>query len=192
MSIMAVKFIHILSVVFMSAPFYNLMIVNERALLGKSPFVIDKYMERLLKGAVLRCFVYQFTALVTGILLITTAGMPLATMFEKKVLLLKLILLLTLTSLLSVVHFYIHGGIERLLEGVEGTEMPEDVAKGILPLRKLRKKIATVCLLLVITIILLGVQAAAGYNPWLSAIFIPLAALFALRSFGSTMRFGWF
>jgi len=192
MTYAAIKFMHILSVVLMSAPFYNLMIVNERALMGKSPFAVDVYMENLINRAARRCFIYQFTALLTGLLLMPAGGMPISAIFESKVLITKLVLLLTLTSLLSVVHFHAHKGIGRLFAGVEGAEMPDEVARAILPLRKLRKKIAATCLFIVITIILLGIQAALGFTPWLNAIFIPLAGLFALRSFRSTVSYGWF
>ena len=51
MSYLAVKFTHILAVVLMSAPFYNLMIVNERALMGKAPGAVDRDMENRIKRA---------------------------------------------------------------------------------------------------------------------------------------------
>ena len=44
------KFVHILGVVFMSAPLYSLILVNERALLGPSMvYGVDRYMENLIK-----------------------------------------------------------------------------------------------------------------------------------------------
>ena len=37
----AIKFIHVLAVVFMSAPLYNLIVVNERVRFGKAPLAVD-------------------------------------------------------------------------------------------------------------------------------------------------------
>ncbi len=71
-----IKFFHILSVVFMSAPLYNLIVVNERVLFGKAPFAVDRYFENIIKGAAIRCYVYQLSALVTGILLLPAGGAP--------------------------------------------------------------------------------------------------------------------
>ena len=91
----AVKFLHILAVVFMSAPLYNLIVVNERVAFGKAPFAVDLYFEDIIKGNSLRCYVYQLTALGTGILLIPLVGLPWASLCEKGILLAKLLLLLT-------------------------------------------------------------------------------------------------
>ena len=42
-----VKFFHVLAVVFMAAPLYNLIVVHERRRLGKAPFLIDRYFENI-------------------------------------------------------------------------------------------------------------------------------------------------
>jgi len=54
-----VKFIHVLAVVFMAAPLYNLIAVHERRRLGKAPFLIDRYFENIIKGAAIRCYIYN-------------------------------------------------------------------------------------------------------------------------------------
>ena len=45
------KLLHVIGFAFMSVPLFNLIIVNERALLG-SEFIypVDRYMENLIKG----------------------------------------------------------------------------------------------------------------------------------------------
>ena len=60
----------------MAAPLYNLIIVHERRRIGKAPFVVDRHFENIIKGAAIWCYVYQFTALFTGILLIPWAVCP--------------------------------------------------------------------------------------------------------------------
>src|SRR3970282_1188998 len=96
-----VKFLHILSVVFMAAPLYNLIVVNERLRLGKGPYAVDRYFEKLMQGNAGRCFVFQTTAFVTGILLILLPGGSLTLLFSNVVLLAKFVLLLVLSGLLS-------------------------------------------------------------------------------------------
>ena len=51
----AVKFAHILTVVFMAAPLYNLIVVNERLRFGKAPYPVDRYFENLIKTNAVRC-----------------------------------------------------------------------------------------------------------------------------------------
>ncbi len=186
-----VKFLHILAVVFMSAPLYNLIVVNERAAFGKAPFAVDRYIEDIIKGNSLRCYVYQLTAVLTGILLVPLNGLPWTSLYQNKILLAKFLLLLTLTSLLSVVHFRIQPAVEKLLGQVKGDEIPEEIAERILPLRVRRKRLAALCLFLVITIVLLGLQVFARFGLSLSALLLLAAALFSWRVYRTPIRFGW-
>jgi hypothetical protein len=187
----SVRFLHVLTVVFMSVPLYNLIVVNERAAFGKAPFAVDRYFENIIKGAALRCFVYQLTALVTGLLLLPLSGLGWASLFTNPVLLAKLVGLLTLTSLLSVVHFRIQPAIEALLVQVEGESIPPEIAGQLAPLRVRRKRLAAVCLFLIITVVLLGIQVYQPFGIPLSAVILGLAALFAWRVYKTPVRFGW-
>src|SRR3990167_8490752 len=95
------KFLHILTVVFMAAPLYSLIIVNERALFSPHMvYAVDRYMETMIGKNALRCYVFQLTALLTGLWLMWTLGWSWNT-----VLVLKLLLLFALMALLSIVHF---------------------------------------------------------------------------------------
>jgi hypothetical protein len=87
----AVRFLHILSVVFMAAPLYNLIVVNERLSFGKAPYAVDRYFENLIKSNAGRCFAFQATVFVTGILLIVLPGASLTSLFTNGILLAKLI-----------------------------------------------------------------------------------------------------
>jgi hypothetical protein len=186
-----VKFIHILAVVFMAAPLYNLIVVHERRRIGKAPFVVDRYFENIIKGAAIRCYVYQFTALLTGILLIPLAGFAWSDLIENPILLAKLLLLLLLTALLSVVHFRIQPTIESLLAKIEGDEIPEGIAKQIAPIRLRRTRLASICLFIVITIVLLGLQITSRFGSMATVILIVIAGLFSWRVYRTGVRIGW-
>jgi hypothetical protein len=186
-----VKFFHILAVVFMAAPLYNLIVVHERRRMGKVPFVVDRYFENIIKGAAIRCYIYQFTALLTGILLLPLGGFQWSELLVNPILLAKLILLLLLTVLLSVVHFRIQPAIESLLAEVQGNEIPEGIAKQIAPIRLRRTRLATVCLFIVITIVLLGLQVTSRFGPLATAILIVIAGLFSWRVYRTGVRIGW-
>src|SRR3989304_5883838 len=120
----AVKFLHILTVVFMSAPLYNLIVVNERLRFGKAPYAVDRYFENLIKANAIRCFVFQLTALVTGLLLIPLGGLPFSALVTNGILLAKFLLLIVLSVLLSYVHRGVQPRIEALLSRVQDSEIP--------------------------------------------------------------------
>ncbi len=187
----AVKFLHILTVVFMAAPLYNLIVVNERVRFGKAPYAVDRYFENLIKTNALRCFVFQATALVTGILLILLPGQPLTLFFTNKILLAKFLLLVTLTILLSYVHFGVQPQIEALLGKVQGDEIPSAIVEQLVPWRSRRKKLAGFCLFFVITLVLLGLQVFGRFHPLMTAVLILLAAVFSWRVYKTNIPYGW-
>jgi uncharacterized membrane protein len=187
----AIKFLHILTVVFMAAPLYNLIVVNERLRFGKAPYAVDRYFENLIKTNAIRCFVFQITAFVTGILLIVLGGQPLRTLFTNGVLLAKFILLLILSVLLSYVHLGVQPRIEALLSQVQGNEIPPEILQKIVPWRVRRKKLAGFCLFFVITLVLLGLQVFVQFNLTTTALLLALAALFSWRVYKSPIPYGW-
>lgn len=188
----AMRFLHVLTVVFMAAPLYNLIVVNERVRFGQAPFAVDRYFENIIKAAALRCYVYQLTALVTGLLLLPLAGMEWSALWENPALLAKFILLLVLMGLLSVVHFHLQPAIEKLLGQVTGEAIPPELAQQITPWRLRRKRLAAVCLWTVIALVLLGLQVNQPFGPAGTAALLLLAALFAWRVYKTPVRFGWF
>ena len=68
------KFAHVIAVVFMAAPLYNLIVVNERVRFGKAHLQVDQYFENIIRGNSTRCYIFQVTALVTGVLLATLSS----------------------------------------------------------------------------------------------------------------------
>ncbi len=185
------RFFHILAVVFMSAPLYNLVVVHERKRLIKPTLAVERYFENIIRGSALRCYVYQFTALITGILLIPLSGSPLSDMIMNPMLLAKLLLLLLLTTLLSIVYFRLQPVVDRLLSEAEGETMSESIIKQIAPVRLRRTRLAAVCLFIVITIVLLGLQITARFGFATTALLIGLAGLFSWRVYRTPIRYGW-
>ena len=181
----------ILGVVFMSVPLYNLIVVNERALFGSEMvYSVDRYMENLIRMSATRCYVFQTTVLATGVLLVHLE-MGLSALLDEWVVAAKTVLLLVLMGLLSFVHLGIQPEIENLLGQVQSDPVPEEIASGIRPLRILRKRLAAICLFLVVTTVILGLQVLDTFHPFLTVGLIVLAALFAWRVYKSPVRFGW-
>lgn len=185
------KFVHILSVVFMSAPLYNLIVVGERARLGPMSYKLDRYLENLIKGSSTRCYVYQLTALGTGLLLVGLSSYGVALILTNWVLAAKTGLLLGLMALLSYVHFGIQPKIETLLTQVSEDPIPEEITAAIAPLRLRRKRLAGLCLFLVIVIIVLGLQVYVRYHPALTLGLLALVALFSWRVYRKPVPYGW-
>src|SRR3989338_7003222 len=185
------KFVHVLTVVFMAAPLYNLIVVNERGRFGKAPTAADRYFENLIRGNAIRCYVFQLTALATGILLVPIGGEAWQALFTNWVLLVKFLLLLVLTALLSWVNFGIQPRIDGLLNQVQGETIPAEVASQITPLRGLRKRLAATCLFLVVVTVLLGLQVSVRFDPAVTIGLILLAAVFAWRVYRTPIPYGW-
>ncbi len=188
-----VRFLHIMGFVFMSVPLFNLIVVNERAQLGAAfNYHADRYMENIIRRGATRCFVFQITVLITGVLLLFWGPLGINTLWTSWIMLAKTLLLLTLTTLLSYVHFGLQPRIEALLASIDSeTSVPGDFAAQLKPYRVRRKRVATLCLFLVITTIILGLQVYGTFSPYLTAVLISLAGLFALRVNKTLIRFGW-
>ena len=187
------RFLHVLGFVFMAIPLFNLIVVNERALLGV-PFQYhaDRYMENIIRRGALRCFVFQGTVLASGALMLVVGPMGIGALWGNWVLLAKTLLLLTLMALLSYVHFGLQPRIEAILAGVRvDAAPPADLPAKLKPYRVRRKRLATLCLFLVITTIVLGLQVYGRFSAGLTTALILLAGLFAWRANRTLLRFGW-
>jgi len=188
-----VKFFHVLGFVFMSVPLFNLIVVNERAVLGSSfNYYADRYMENIIRRGAYRCFVFQATVFVTGVLLLIFGPWGIGTLWTNWVMALKTLLLFTLTGLLSYVHFNLQPKIESFIADLgPDSEVPEGIVAQLKPFRVRRKRMATFCLFLVITIIILGLQVYGIFNPVITLVLMGLAGLFVLRVNKTLIRFGW-
>lgn len=187
------KLWHILSFVFMSIPLFNLIVVNERALMG-APFNFgtDNYMENIIRHGAIRCYVFQLSVFISGILLLVLGPWGIETLWTNYILLAKTILLFTLMGLLSYVHFSLQPKIDSFFKDITAeTKVPDNFLASVKPFRVLRKRLATVCLFLVLTTIILGIQVITPFSFLLNAILIGLAGLFAWRVNKTLILFGW-
>ncbi len=187
------KVLHVLGFVMMSVPLFNLIVVNERALMGpKFTYATDRYMENIIKHGAQRCYVFQLTVLITGVLLLVYGPLGIAALWMNWIILVKTLLLLMLMGLLSYVHFGLQPKIEAHLAGINpDSEIPEELGGQLKPYRVMRKNLATFCLFLVLTTIILGMQVYSKFHPGLNIGLILVAGLFTRRVSKSLIKFGW-
>lgn len=186
------RLVHVVTVVFMAWPLYALITVNERGALGP-PLGdrADRYMENIIRGMTLRCFVFQVTALVTGVALVLLRGLGWSALVTNGVLLLKLILLAILMALLGYVHLSLQPRLDRLFAAATEGQITGELAPQIGRLRLRRKRIAGSCLFLVMTLVILGLQVYARFSVAISIFLITAAAAFARHAFRSKVPYGW-
>ena len=187
------KVVHLISFVFMSIPLFNLIVVAERGKMGPDiNYHVDIYMENILSGGSTRCFVYQATVGISGILLLVYGTLGIEALWTEWIISLKTLLLLTLITLLSRVHIKIQPAIDGIFEKLKPEDkISDDDLKELRSLRGFRKKIASFCLFLVLTIIVLGFQVYTTFSPLFAGSLVLLAALFSRRVYNKGIPFGW-
>ncbi len=193
MAINILKVIHIVNTVLMAWPFYALVIVAQRVRLGP-PLGdrADTYMENIIKNRTIPCFIFQATALITGLALVRAMGLGLDVFFTNWVLGLKFFLLVVIGAMLTFVHLNMQPKIDRLFAQAEGAEnIPAEIASQIGVLRLRRKQFASVCMFIVFVEVILGVQAWVAFPLWLNAALVVVLALFTWRAYSSQMPYGW-
>ena len=188
-----IKLWHIISFVFMSIPLFNLIVVNERTLMGASfNFGTDSYMENIIRHGATRCYVFQLSVFISGILLLLYGHLGIQAIWTNYILLAKTVLLVALMGLLSYVHFSLQPKIDSFFKDITPeTKVPDNFLASVKPFRVLRKRLATVCLFLVLTTIILGMQVYFPFSLTLNAILITIAGLFAWRVNKTLILFGW-
>lgn len=186
-----VRVLHVLTAILMAWPFYALVTVNQRARLGP-PLGdrTDTYMENIIKNRTVPCFVFQATALVTGLALVLLPGLSLTMLFTNALLGVKFALLLLIAGLLTYVHLGLQPRIDALFAEA-GNPVPSETAGRISTLRLRRKRIASVCLFAVLTISMLGVQVWAPFPAWVTWLLVVAIGAFTWRSYKSVTPYGW-
>lgn len=135
---------------------------------------------------------FQATVLISGILMLVYGPLGIEVLWTNWILLAKTIILLLLMVLLSIVHFKLQPKIESYLVDLdENSEIPEGLAATLKPYRVKRKALATFCLFLVLTTIILGIQVYSTFDPLVNIVLIGLAALFSWRVNKTLILFGW-
>ena len=185
------KVIHIVNAILMAWPFYALVAVNQRGRLGP-PLGdrVDTYLENIVKNRTIPCFVFQATALVTGLALVLLNGLGIDVLVTSPMLGLKFWLLLLIATLLSYVHFSLQPQIDALFAQA-GNPVPTDIAPRINALRMRRKRMASVCMFVVLTVSMFGVQSWDAFPLWLTVLLVIAIAVFTWRAYKSVTPYGW-
>ena len=185
-----VLFFHLLAMLFMAAPLYMLVIVNERARFAvPAGYNTDRYMENIIKRQPVRCYAYLLVIVVTGILLTWAKGW----IWTDWALIVKLVVTALLFTLLSYVHRGIQPHIEAILDKVKpGEELPASERPTLVRWRMRRKRLSATCLFLVLTALIMGVRVSLSYAPWLVVVLMIASALFAWRAYRVPVLLGWF
>ncbi|MBI4328649.1 MAG: hypothetical protein HY685_02140 [Chloroflexi bacterium] len=188
------RFAHLLSTVYMAAPLYMLLVVNERARFGGPiGYSTDRYMENIIKNHARRCFVVLGTVLASGLLLVWADGISLSEAVANWTLWVKLGAALVLFGLLSYIHFYLQPQIEELIARLQPDQpAPAGLGPQVAMLRVRRKRISSVCLFTVLTAVVGGVRMLVPYPLWLFLVFEAVVLLFTYRTFRAPLPYGWF
>lgn len=186
------KVLHVLTAILMAWPFYALVSVNQRVRLGP-PLGdrVDTYIENLIKNRTIPCYVFQATALITGLALMRLRGLGFGGLVTNPMLGIKFLLLLLIAGLLTYVHLRLQPQIDLLFENSAGNPIPADTAAHIGMLRARRKRIASVCLFSVLTIAMFGIQVWAAFPLWLTGVLILAIVAFTWRTYQSQIPYGW-
>ncbi len=185
--------IHLLSTLLMAAPFYMLVIVNERGRFGAPlGYYTDRYMENIIGNNAVRCFIFQGTMAASGLALIHYTGRPWSSLVDEPVMVVKWVALLILVSMLSYIHFYLQPRIEVLINQLKPDEpAPPELGPQLKPLRMMRKRFSGICLFLVLTALIMGIRATFFYDYYLAGILVAVAALYAWRVYTRPVPLGW-
>jgi hypothetical protein len=186
--------IHLVSTLFMAAPLYMLIIVNERARFGLPPgYNTDRYMENIIKGQPIRCYAYLAVILITGLLLVWITGLKWTSLFSDWTLAIKAGAFILLVSFLSYIHFGLQPKIETILSTIKPDGLlSEEMRPKLIALRMRRKKFSGLCLFLVLTSLLAGARLTLGLSPLVFLLLVCLSALFAWRAYKVPLPKGWF
>ncbi len=188
-----VLLLHIVAAVFMAWPLYAIITVNERPKVGAAVGdKVDDFMEGIIKKSSIRCYVFQTTALVTGLYLVWShADLGFDALITNWPLSGKLLGLFILMGLLSYVVFSLQPRIDKLFEELKNSPSKENIAGQINSLRLKRKKIATGCLFIVLAVILFAIQIIEPLSLLINSVLLILIALFSYRVFKANIPYGW-
>jgi len=183
--------LHIVSAIFMAWPLYALISVNERKVIKASlGDETDTYLENIIKKQAGRCYVFQVTALITGLYLWSRGDFGIALSVPNLLMLGKLLGLFILMGLLSYVVFVIQPKIDSLFVELK-KENEEKVASQLNKLRAKRKRFAATCLFVLLAIIIFAVQIREPLSLLVNVVLLVLAALFSYRVYKSNIPYGW-
>jgi hypothetical protein len=147
-------------------------------------------LENIIKNRVIPCFVFQVTVGVSGLALVLVRGAGLGVLVTIPVLGLKFLLLVLVMGLLGFVHFSLQPEIDALFAQA-GNPASAELASRIGALRLRRKRLASVCMFVVLFVSMLGVQVWAPFPLWLTLVLVIAIAAFTWRAYNSVTPYGW-
>ena len=188
-----IRFFHVISFVFMCVLLFNLIVANERVMLGISfNYDADRHIEKIIQSGVYWCYINQLIILITGVLLLVFGSIGIKALWTDWIILSKTIILFILMGTISYVQFKLQPKIESFLTALStGSELSDNFILALKQYRVMRKWMTSFYLFLVIAAIVLGIQVYATFNPFLSIILIGLAGLFSIKADKILIRFGW-
>ncbi|MBI3092125.1 MAG: hypothetical protein HYY96_15805 [Candidatus Tectomicrobia bacterium] len=183
---------HIVNVVLMAAPYYNLVVVSERSKFGPAHVQVDRYFEQIVRGILFRCYFIQWSVLLLGLLLVglhnNWSFQSLLTQWQ---LLIKEAAWVAIMVVHNLVYFGIQPRIEALLRGLQGESIPPEITSRVTTLRIRRKQGAAACFFFVLVAVIMGVQISRPLGPGTTVALTLLALLFAWRAYRSGVQYGW-
>src|SRR3989337_4446939 len=137
------RVIHVTSVILSAWPFYALVAVNQGARLGP-PLGdrVDTYLESIVKNRTVPCYVFQLSALLSGVLLILLRGLSLLYLLANPILAAKLILLFIIAAIFTSLHTTLKPQIDASFKELTPGPGSPQVASRIYTLRLRRKRLA--------------------------------------------------
>jgi hypothetical protein len=189
--IFTLRVLHIITAILMAWPFYALVAVNQRVRLG--PPLGDRadiYMENIIKNRTVPCLVFQATVLISGLALIALRGQNFGVLVTNPILGLKFLLLVLIAGMLWYVHVNMQPRIDALFANAEPPILG-DLASEIGSLRARRKRFASVCMFVVLTSAMLGMQVWMPFPLWLTVVLVVAIGLFTWRTYSSEIPYGW-
>lgn len=188
-----VLLVHIISAVFMAWPLYALITVNERPKVG-APLgdKVDDFMEGIIKKNSVRCYIFQLTAFFSGLYLTWShPDLGFGAFSTNWRLSGKLLGLFLLMGILSYVVFSLQPKIDKLFVKLAKTRAKEEIAGQINRLRLKRKKLATACLFILLSTLVLAIQIREPLPIFINLILFILIGLFSWRVFKKNIPYGW-
>jgi hypothetical protein len=135
--------------------------------------------------------VCQNTALATGLALVLLRGMGMKDLAINPILELKLLLLLIIAGLLTYVHALLQPRINALFVRAGGNPVPHDLDQQIDAFRLHRKRMALICIVVVITIAMPGVHVWTPFPSWSTVVLVTTIGVFTWRAYSSVTAYGW-
>lgn len=187
------RFFHVISFVFMCVLLFNLIVANERVLIGVSfNYEADRHLESIIKTGFKWCYIFQTGIFITGLLLLLTGTLGIEGLWKDWIVITKTIILVILMATITFVQFKLQPKIESFLSDLaSGEEVPDSLVLRLKPYRVMRKWMTSMYLFFIISAIVLGIQVYSVLNPSLTIILIGIAALFSLLADKILLKFGW-